>query len=238
MIPEAVTGTVLAASGTLAWAVRGKAATLLAPSAYRGPGDRKALALTFDDGPSESTPSLLEILARHGARATFFQCGKNVERLPAIARMVAEAGHEIGNHTYSHSPLYLRHPQFILDELSLTQDVIQEKAGIRPELFRAPFGCRWFGLRQAQQQLGLFGVMWTTIAIDWKLDASAILNRMKSGASNGAILCLHDGRQTEPKPDVGPMLEAVSRLLPILIDREFQLLTVSQLLCRKTSHNA
>ena len=72
----------------LAWAVRGRSAAVFGPSVWRGPRDRRALALTFDDGPSESTPEILEILARHGVPATFFQCGANVERLPEIARAV------------------------------------------------------------------------------------------------------------------------------------------------------
>ncbi len=87
-----------AAIAGAAWAVRGRSSTMFAPSIWRGPRDCRALALTFDDGPSESTPALLDVLARHGVSATFFQCGANVERLPGIARATVEAGHEIGNH--------------------------------------------------------------------------------------------------------------------------------------------
>jgi peptidoglycan-N-acetylglucosamine deacetylase len=91
-----------AAAGVLAYAVRVPSSSLLAPSVYKGAGTRAAIALTFDDGPSESTPELLEILAAHSAPATFFQCGANVRRLPQVARDVALAGHEIGNHTETH----------------------------------------------------------------------------------------------------------------------------------------
>ena len=91
--------------GTMAYAVRGRSSTLLAPSVYKGVGDRRALALTFDDGPSESTPELLEILNRHSIKATFFQCGANVRRLPRVAQEVALQGHEIGNHSDTH-PLF------------------------------------------------------------------------------------------------------------------------------------
>src|SRR5689334_496516 len=94
------------ASAALAYGVRSPRSRWLAPSVYKGCGDRPSIALTFDDGPSESTPEVLETLARYGARATFFQCGNNVRRLPSIARQVIEAGHEIGNHSYSHSALY------------------------------------------------------------------------------------------------------------------------------------
>ncbi|PYT26969.1 MAG: polysaccharide deacetylase family protein, partial [Acidobacteria bacterium] len=84
------------AGALMAYAVRGKSSTLFAPSVYRGPAARRAIALTFDDGPSESTPALLRMLADQDVPATFFQCGGNVERLPEIAREAARCGHEIG----------------------------------------------------------------------------------------------------------------------------------------------
>ena len=92
---------------------------------WRGPRGRRAIALTFDDGPSESTPAILDILARHGVRATFFQCGANVERLPSIARAVRSAGHEIGNHSQTHPFFCLRSPRFMLDQLQRAQDSIE-----------------------------------------------------------------------------------------------------------------
>src|ERR1700681_1910846 len=88
-----------AAAGVLAYAVRVPSSSLLASSVYKGSSGRPAIALTFDDGPSESTPELLEILAQFDVKATFFQCGANVRRLPEVSREVVERGHEIGNHT-------------------------------------------------------------------------------------------------------------------------------------------
>jgi peptidoglycan/xylan/chitin deacetylase (PgdA/CDA1 family) len=102
-----------AASSFMAWAVRGRSASVFGRSVWRGPRGRRALALTFDDGPGESTPDILEILAEHHVPATFFQCGANVDRLPQIAREVAARGHEIGNHSYSHPYLFLRSPSTI-----------------------------------------------------------------------------------------------------------------------------
>src|SRR3569832_2035335 len=91
-----------AAAASLAWAVRGRSAGVFGRSCWRGSRSRPSIALTFDDGPSEGTGQLLEVLERYGVPATFFQCGANVDRLPAAAREAAAAGHEIGNHTYSH----------------------------------------------------------------------------------------------------------------------------------------
>src|ERR1039457_6168998 len=135
-----------AASSFLAWAVRGRSASVFGHSVWRGPRDRRALALTFDDGPGESTPDILEILAEHHVPATFFQCGANVDRLPEIAREVAARGHEIGNHSYSHPYLFLRSPNAIENELRRAQETIESHTGFRPAWFRAPYGARRFGV--------------------------------------------------------------------------------------------
>jgi peptidoglycan/xylan/chitin deacetylase (PgdA/CDA1 family) len=225
------------AAGILTYAVRGRSATLLAPSFWRGPRDKKALALTFDDGPSAGTRELVELLGKHKALATFFLIGRNVERLPEIAREIAAAGHELANHSYSHAPFYLRHPQFLDDEILLAQEAIGARTGVTCSLFRAPYGARWFGLKQAQQRHQLTGVMWSVNSLDWKSDATSIHRRLKARVHNGAILLLHDGRELEPKPDVTATIEAVRRLLPELIDQGYHLCTVSELLCLKPQPN-
>jgi peptidoglycan/xylan/chitin deacetylase (PgdA/CDA1 family) len=222
---------IAAASAFLAWAVRGRSAAIFGRSVWRGPRDRRSLALTFDDGPSESTPAILEILAQHGVAATFFQCGANVDRLPSIARAVSQAGHEIGNHSFSHPYLFLRSPAGIENELRQTQESIEFHAGVRPVWFRAPYGARWFGLGRAQQRLELAGVMWSAIGYDWKLGANEVSAHMTAKASNGAILCLHDGRELQQKPDVRVTVEAVRRLVPELLDRGYKFETIGRLIC-------
>ncbi len=210
--------------------MRAPSCSWLAPSVFRGVDTRPAIALTFDDGPSESTPELLEILARFGAAATFFQIGANARRLPAIAREVA-ARHEIGNHTESHSMLALKSPGFIHRELAAAQATIEEATGIRPRLFRAPYGVRWLGLRDAQQRLALQGVMWTTIALDWKRQSPAVVSRVLAGATRGAIVCLHDGRAREQRPNIETTLQSVREILPRLLEQGFHFEKVSDILC-------
>lgn len=222
-----------AAAAVMAYGVRGRSARLFGPSVWHGVRSRRALALTFDDGPSESTPELLELLGRHGVRATFFQVGMHVRRLREVARAVAAAGHEIGNHTDSHSRLYLRSPEFVRQELRRAQDSITETVGVRPVLFRAPMGARWFGLRRAQRELGLLGVMWTAIGGDWKRPAEAVAARLSAAAVNGAILCLHDGRDVQLRPEIAATLGAVRRLLPELRDKGYHFESVSEILCPK-----
>jgi peptidoglycan-N-acetylglucosamine deacetylase len=223
----------VAAVAGAAWAVRGRSSTAFAPSIWRGPRDRRAIALTFDDGPSESTPALLEFLARHSVPATFFQCGANIARLPQIARAAFDAGHEIGNHTDSHPLFCFRSPAFMRLELDRGQRAIEAAMGMRPTLFRAPYGVRWPGLRSAQAQFGLTGVMWTVIGYDWNLAAEGIVRRISGSVSNGAIICLHDGRELRANPDIRNTIRAVEQLIPMLLDRGYRFETVSRL-CQTT----
>ena len=228
-----LTTAALSSAAFLAWAVRGKSASIFAPSVWRGPRDRHALALTFDDGPSESTPEILDILTRHNAVATFFQCGASVDRLPAVARAVADAGHEIGNHSYSHPYLFLRSPRAIADDLRRAQETVLAHTGIRPVWFRAPYGVRWPGLRAAQKQLHLTGVMWTVIGYDWNLAAERVVRRITGSVSNGSIICLHDGRELRRNPDIRNTIRAAGQLIPMLLDQGYRFETVSRL-CQTT----
>ncbi|MEO8592196.1 MAG: polysaccharide deacetylase family protein [Candidatus Solibacter sp.] len=230
LVPIAASG---AASALLAWAVRGRSAQVFGHSIWHGPRDRRTLALTFDDGPSEGTPELLEVLAQYQVPATFFQCGANVDRVPAIAREVAARGHEIGNHTYSHPYLFLRTPGAIEEELRRAQETIERHASTTPGWFRAPYGARWFGLSRAQRKLHLTGVMWSTIGYDWSLRTEEVVERLVAGAANGAILCLHDGRELCERPDIRVTVETVRRVIPALLERRYKFETIGRLICPK-----
>lgn len=231
VLGEAAAAAFCGAGAVMAYGVRGRSATLFAPSVYRGPSSRRSVALTFDDGPSESTPELLNLLAQHNVPATFFQCGANVERLPEIARQVTGSGHEVGNHSHTHPRFYFRTPAFIQGELDRAQNVIGSVTGVSPALFRAPFGVRWPGMRSAQRRLRLLGVMWTVIGCDWKLDAPGIVRRVLAALQNGAIVCLHDGRQLQRRPDIRSTVAAVRELIPLLQASGYRFQTVSQLIC-------
>jgi peptidoglycan/xylan/chitin deacetylase (PgdA/CDA1 family) len=232
VIEGAVCAAFCGAGALMAYGVRGRSSTLFAPSVYRGSSSRRSLALTFDDGPSEATPALLEMLAAQHVPATFFQCGVNVARLPEIAREVVRRGHEVGNHSHTHPKFYFRRSAFISDELARAQSAIEDTTGVSPVLYRAPFGIRWPGTREAQRRLNLLGVMWTVIARDWKLDAPAIVRRILAASKNGAIVCLHDGRELQARPAVEPTMQAVRELIPMLQAQGYRFETVSQLICQ------
>lgn len=219
-----------AAAVGMAWAVRGRASTVFGPSVWRGRPGRRAVALTFDDGPSPATPVILDILAGYGVPATFFQCGFNVERAPELSLAVRQSGHEIGNHSHTHPNFALQRPSFIADEFLRAQEAIAAASSAAPVLMRPPYGVRWFGFRQVQRRLGLMGVMWGVIGRDWKLSAPAVARRVISGARDGGIICLHDGRGTLKDPDVSSTIEAVRRIVPALLARGYHFETVSQLL--------
>ena len=132
----------------------------------------------------------------------------------------------------------MRSGRFIEAELARAQDAIERHTGVSPQWFRAPYGVRWFGLGAVQRRLHLMGVMWTVIGYDWKLEADAIVKRVAGAVANGAILCLHDGRELRVKPDIEPTLKAVGRLVPILLDQGYTFETIGRLLCPKNSPNA
>jgi peptidoglycan/xylan/chitin deacetylase (PgdA/CDA1 family) len=224
-----VTACVAASVGVMGYGIRGRTSNIFGRSIVRGRTDKPEIAFTFDDGPSESTPDLLSILNRYGAKATFFQCGVHVKRLPAISREVISHGHEIGNHTYCHERLVLKSSKYIYDELARTQDLIQSVTQRRPQWFRAPYGLRWYGLRSAQRRLGLTGAMWTVMGWDWEWPAARIIDHLSPQACNGAIFCLHDGRELSRRPDISQTLEAVESLLRILSARGFRFRTVTDI---------
>ena len=222
----------------LLYGIHGNAAQIFGTSVWRGSGRRRSVALTFDDGPSSATLELAKILRAESVSATFFVCGANVERHPGVARELQRCGHEVANHTYSHrrlSPrvgwqLNLLSPGQIFDELAKTQALIEADAGVVPRLFRAPYGMRWFGVGAAQRRLGLLGVMWTVIGEDWHWDEDRLVEHLLRHVRPGAILCLHDGRDTRANPDVTVTLGAVKRLIPQLKALGYGFETVSELL--------
>ena len=150
-----------------------------------------------------------------------------------MAHAVAAEGHEIGNHTDTHPNLSFHSGAAIASQFSRAQAIIEDVLGISPSLLRAPFGVRWFGFREVQRRLNLLGVMWTVIGNDWKLGPESIAGRLLKGAENGAIFCLHDGRELRPCPKTSATAEALRIAIPRLLDQGYQFETVSHILCPK-----
>ena len=157
-----------AASSFMAWAVRGRSAPVFGPSVWRGPRDRRALALTFDDGPSETTPQILEILAATASRPPSSNAAPTSSACPRSPAQ-SPAGHEIGNHSYTH-PLPL--PALARRHRRGTRAARRKPSPSTPASAPAgsarPSECAGSDCAAAQQQLRLTGVMWTAIGYDWK----------------------------------------------------------------------
>ncbi len=212
------------------YAVAAPSSQVFGPAVSRVGNARGCVALTFDDGPSESTPALLDLLGKHRARATFFMCGANVLRLPRIVERVAAEGHEIGNHTFRHPYLYRTTPGEIAKEVSETQEAIEKVAGRRPALFRPPFGVRWFGLYPALRRYNLTAVMWSACVYDWCRPADAIADGLLAKTTDGKIVLMHDGDQVTSGDRRSPTVRALEQVLPKLAGRGLRFVTVSELI--------
>lgn len=190
---------ILGCAGTLAYACIIPSSQVFSPVVNRGPRETRSVVLTFDDGPAPPfTGQILDILAEHKISATFFLCGKNVERHPEIARRIVRDGHTIGNHTYSHPFLFGRRRRFIAGEIDRAQEAIERITGVRPTLFRPPYGARWFGLMPVLRQKGLKMVMWSAMGFDWKYKTQAIIRATTRRLHPGAVILLHDGHEQPP----------------------------------------
>ena len=227
----------LAAGGGFlaAYAVGCPASQLLGRTVFRGPRSSRRIALTFDDGPSDWTPAVLDVLASFQVTATFFVCGRNAERQPELMQSLASAGHEVGNHTYSHPCLLLHSARTAEDEIRRTQRIIGETAGVVPKWFRPPYGVRAPGLRRILPALDLTSVLWTAIGNDWKCKADQIVARVLRKTANGGIICLHDGDRADGTAERRETVKAVKRIIPELHSQGFEFVTVSSLLSQPAS---
>jgi peptidoglycan/xylan/chitin deacetylase (PgdA/CDA1 family) len=201
---------------------------LPAPAAARG-----EVALTFDDGPDpEVTPRVLELLARAGARASFFCVGERARRHRALVRAIVAAGHAVENHSLRHRHDFsLLGPRRYVREIGSAQDVLADLAGDPPRFFRAPAGLRNPFLDYALARLDLRLVSWTRRGFDTiSARAEAILARLARGLAAGDILLLHDGHPARAADGAPVVLEVLPRLLETLSRANLRTVTLREAL--------
>ncbi|MCC7377613.1 MAG: polysaccharide deacetylase family protein [Verrucomicrobiales bacterium] len=156
---------------------------------------RRAVALTFDDGPDPAnTPPLLELLARREAHATFFCVGTQVADHPELVRRMAQEGHELENHSYRHNPwTNLFGAARLRQDLQRAQEQLREVTGRSPIFFRPPMGLTNQRVYRVAAELGLFVVGYSARGLDRRPDnPETIATRLLRGAGPGSILLLHD----------------------------------------------
>jgi peptidoglycan/xylan/chitin deacetylase (PgdA/CDA1 family) len=195
-------------------------------------GDRRGVALTFDDGPHPVyTPRVLEILDRFQAKATFFVIGRYLKEWGALAAEASQRGHVIGNHSYNH----LRLMSF-LSRAKLRQEILacqretEEWVGYRPRFYRQPAGFRNPHIFSILKELGMCMVGWQVRAFDTqRKDPLAISRKILKKADPGGVLLLHDGSDSGLQQDRMATLEALPEILRVLRDRGLACLTLEEL---------
>lgn len=189
-----------------------------------------AIALTFDDGPDEATPALLDVLKKHNIKATFFLTGQNSDQKAGIARDIFIQGHTVGNHSFNH-PLFLgtRLSSEMRTQIIEAQDSIAFATDCKPKLFRAPYGhvsIRLYNIAKAQ---GLYPVVWTHRIGDWEKDFSPQKLELKLSdeiikSGKGAIPLLHDRMYKDQA-----YIDALDRSIQKLKDSGYIFITLDQL---------
>lgn len=198
--------------------------SILSPVTH-GPRDAERVALTFDDGPGRVTEPILEVLERHGARGTFNVLGERIEGRGRLLRRTLAEGHELGNHAFHHDRLGGR-PIAAYRELRRTSAAVQAAAGVRPQVFRPPYGSVSHSVVAAARLAGLVTVTWDVDPHDYETPgAEVIRRRMVRRVRPGSIVLLHDDRKALEQTAV-----ALDGALGELRQQGYEFVTTSELL--------
>lgn len=186
---------------------------------YHIDSSKAMVALTFDDGPSQYTPGILDTLEKYESRATFFEVGNRIDWYPGTVLRIDQMGCEIGNHSYDHAVLGNASASKIRSEISITDAKIKKITGKTPLLFRPPYGSVGSSLRK---NAGKPLILWSIDTLDWKSkNADRVYQSVMNQVSDGDIILMHDLYASTR--------DAVKRMIPELKKRGYQLVTVSEL---------
>ncbi|HEX4312278.1 MAG TPA: polysaccharide deacetylase family protein [Acidobacteriaceae bacterium] len=197
--------------------------------------DPMEFALTFDDGPNDPwTQKLLDLLARHDVRASFFLIGKYVRQRPDLVRELRDAGHLIGNHTVTHPWLAIESPRRVREELTGCNAALEDVLGTPVQFFRPPHGSRRPDVLRTARDLGLTAVMWNAMGFDWRLNTTAekIASHLERGIvrnqrrGHGSNLLLHDGGHLVLGAERSQSVEATRMILERRSPRTIRYVTV------------
>ncbi len=174
---------------------------------------------------NEYIPGILEVLEKHQTKATFFFDGSWVKKNPDVAKQIKDAGHEIGNHAYSHPDLQQRSMEETKEELLKTSQVIEETLDIKPKWFAPPSGSFNETTVQVAEQLDMRTILWTVDTVDWKNPpASEMVSRVVSNVENGSMILMHPTQ---------PVAEGMEVMITKIKGKGYKLGTVSELMSEK-----
>src|SRR5271157_2423410 len=191
----------------------------------------KQIALTYDDGPNDPhTLKLLDVLAKHSVRATFFMIGRYVQQRPDIAQAVAHAGHVIGNHTQTHPLLIFKSEVQTRSQLCDCDQALQDAIGEHSKLFRPPFGGRRPATLKIARELGLHTVMWNVTGYDWNAPSAAVIEKkVERQMRGGDVILLHDGSHRALGAERAQTVIATDNLIRRYRDQGYEFVTVEEM---------
>lgn len=215
---------VLIFTAILSPAIVGVSATTRILPIYCVQRDNKAVSLTFDAAwGNEDTELLIEILGRYNVKATFFVVGEWVDKYPESVKALHDAGHEVMNHSNDHAHFASLTNEQIIDNINECSDKIEAVTGVRPTLFRAPYGEYDDHVIAAVNSIGIHTIQWDVDSLDWKeIPASDIYNRVTSKVESGSIVLFHNAAIHTP--------EALADIIEYLISEEYSIVPVSELI--------
>lgn len=190
---------------------------------------QKVIALTFDDGPTRGfTQRVLQILEEENVTATFFLVGNAIEANPGEARLIADAGHEIGNHSFSHSRMLFKRSGFVRGELERTDELIRQSGYAGPIHFRPPYGKKLFSLPRYLDSRGITTITWDVAPESYgkdRQDTENLVNTVLGTARPGSIVLLHVMFKSREST-----MQAVPQIIRGLKERGYRFVTVSEML--------
>lgn len=190
--------------------------------------DKKIVALTFDDGPTKNTGTVLEMLDKLGVKATFFVTGSELKQNPEAGRMIVQAGHELGNHSYSHNRMVFKSQSFIKKEIEETDSLIRQAGYQGDILFRPPYGKKLLGLPYYLNKQHRKSIMWDIEPESYPeigADTNKIVKYVAEKTKPGSIILLHVMYESRAKS-----VDSITGVINELKAKGYQFVTVSELL--------
>lgn len=191
--------------------------------------EKPQVAISFDAAwGADDTDTLLQILEENDVKTTFFMCGYWVDKYPEEVKKIAEAGHDLGNHSATHPHMSQLSKEQIKEELITTGNKIEELTGVKSELFRPPFGEYTNDVISAAEECGYYTIQWDVDSLDWKEygaqeEISKVLNHKKLG--NGSIILFHNDAKYTP--------QALDSIIKGLKEKGYEIVPISELIMRE-----